>query len=209
MSPIFKRYADDEMSDSSIHMPQRILTTSTHQYPIDVLACRLEKYQADPSSVHDKYPWATRFVMGIPVPSWARPLVWNVGQKSRFIAAVWTGSDLGSYLTNEWFSSAGVGRTLAENSEILLDGQQRLHSLEEYFLDRLAVPDAQGQPRVWSEIGNGERKRFLSTIFAQSYVCSGDEEALRKTYDLCAMGVMPRTHDQRAVPMPPTEFSYS
>jgi hypothetical protein len=105
----------------------------------------------------------------------------------------------GSYLTNEWFGSAGVGGTLAENSEILLDGQQRLHSLEEYFLDRLAVPDVQGQPRVWSELANGERKRFLSTIFAQSYVSSDDELALRKTYDFCAIGVMPRTHDQRAV----------
>ncbi|MNG03846.1 hypothetical protein D3C84_869430 [compost metagenome] len=136
--------------------------------------------------------------MGIPVPSWARPLVWNVGQKSRFIAAVWTGSDLGSYLTNEWFSSAGVGRTLTENSEILLDGQQRLQSLEEYFLDRLAAPDVQGQPRVWSEIGNGERKRFLSTIFTHSHVSSGDEVALRKTYDLCAMGVMPRVLHQCA-----------
>lgn len=93
---------------------------------------------------------------------------------------MWSGADLRSYLTNEWFDSAGVGGTLAENSEILLDGQQRLHSLEEYFLDRLAVPDVQGQPRVWSELAHGERKRFLSTIFAQSYVSSDDELALRK-----------------------------
>ena len=116
-----------------------------------MLAGRLEKYQADPSDAQDQYPWAARFMVGIPVPSWTRPLVWNV---------LWTGSDLGSYLTNECFSSGGVGRTLAENSEILIDAQQRLHSLEEYFLDRLAVTDLQGQPRVWSEIGNGERRRF-------------------------------------------------
>lgn len=199
MSPIFQRYADDEASDITIQMPQRILATSTHQYPIDVLACRLEKYQADPSSVHDKYPWATRFVMGIPVPSWQRHLVWNVGQKARFITAVWSGADLGSYLTNEWSDTAVAGRGLAENSEILIDGQQRLHSIEEYFLDRLAVADVQGQPRVWSEVNNGERKRFLSTIFAHSSVCSGDEMQLRKTYDFCAMGVTPRAHDQRAV----------
>lgn len=194
----FQRYDDDEISDSTIHMPQRVLATSTHQYPIDVLAGRLERYQADPSSAHDRYPWAARFVMGIPVTSWQRELVWNVGQKARFITAAWSGADLGSYLTNEWFDSSGGDMALAENSEILIDGQQRLHSLEEYFMDRLPVPDAQGQSRVWSEIGNGERKRFLSTIFAHSSVCSGDEMALRKTYDLCALGVTPRTHDQRA-----------
>lgn len=106
-------------------------------------------------------------------------------------------ADLGSYSTNEWCESSGAGSALVENSEALLDGQQRLHSLEEYFLDRLAVPDAQGQPRVWSELGNVERKRFLSTIFAHSSVCSGDEMALRRTYDLCALGVTPRTYDQR------------
>lgn len=199
MSTIFQRYADDEVSDFTIQMPQRTLATSTHQCPIDVLACRLEKYQADPSSAHDKYPWAARFVMGIPVPSWQRHLVWNVGQKARFITAAWSGADLGSYLTNEWSDTAVAGRGLAENSEILIDGQQRLHSIEEYFLDRLAVADVQGQPRVWSEVNNGERKRFLSTIFAHSSVCSDDEVALRKTYDLCAIGLMPRIHDQRAV----------
>lgn len=197
MSSPFQRCGDDEISNSKIQMPQRFLATSTHQIPIDVLADRLVQYLEDPSSLQEKFPWAERFVMGIPVPSWARPLVWNVGQQSRFIAAVWSGSNLGSYLTNEWCRYAGSA--VAENSEVLLDGQQRLHSLEEYFLDRLAVPDIQGQPRVWSELGNVERKRFLSTIFAHSSVSSDDEMALRRTYDLCASGVTPRTYDQRAV----------
>jgi len=125
-------------------------------------------------------------------------MVWNVGQKVRFITAAWSGADLGSYLINEWCGSSGGGMALVENSEILLDGQQRLHSLEEYFLDRLAVPDALGLPRVWSEVGNVERRRFLSTIFTQSHVSSGDEVELRKTYDLCTMGVMTRVPDQRA-----------
>ncbi|MNF49014.1 hypothetical protein D3C84_302770 [compost metagenome] len=198
MSTLFQRYATDEISDSSIQMPQRVLETSTHQFPIDVLALRFEQYLADPSSVHDKYPWAARFVMGFPVSSWQRELVWNAGQKARFITAVWSGADLGSYLTNDWCSSASGRMAMAENSDILIDGQQRLHSLEQYFLDQLAIPDAQGLPRVWSEICNGERKRFLSTIFAHSSVGSDDETALRKTYDLYAQGLAPRAHDQRA-----------
>ncbi|MHC8324602.1 DUF262 domain-containing protein [Pseudomonas sp. LB1P83] len=199
MSSPFQRYGDEEITNPTIQMPQRVLATSTYQYPIDVLADRLVQYLGDPSSFHDRFPWAERFVMGIPVPTWTRPLVWNVGQKARFITAIWSGADLGSYLTNGWGDTAGMGRVMAENSEILLDGQQRLHSLEEYFLDRLAVPDIQGQPRVWSELGNVERKRFLSTIFACSSVSSDDEIVLRRTYDLCALGVTPRTYDQRAV----------
>lgn len=198
MTTVFRRYTDDEISDHSIQMTQRVLETSTHQFPIDVLALRFEQYLTDPSSVHEKYPWAARFVMGFPVSSWQRELVWNAGQKARFITAVWSGAGLGSYLINDWSGSAS-GTALVENSDILIDGQQRLHSLEQYFLDQLAIPDAQGMPRVWSEIGNGERKRFLSTIFAHSSVSSDDEMALRRTYDLCAMGAMTRTDDQRAV----------
>lgn len=198
MTTVFQRYTGDEISNHSIQMTQRVLETSTHQFPIDVLALRFEQYLSAPSSVHEKYPWAARFVMGFPVSSWQRQLVWNAGQKARFITAVWSGVSLGSYLTNDWCGSAAEHMAMAENSEILIDGQQRLYSLEQYFLDQLAVPDAHGMPRVWSEIGNSERKRFLSTIFAHSSVSSGDEMALRKTYDLYTQGLAPRAHDQRA-----------
>jgi hypothetical protein len=199
MTSIFQRYADDEPSELRIQMPQRVLATTVSHYPIDVLVGHWEKYLVDPSSARELFPWATRFVMGMPVPTWARGLEWNLGQKSRFISTVWSGADLGSYLTNDWYESESGGRALAENSEVLIDGQQRLHSLEEYLLDRLAIPDAQGQPRIWSELGNGERKRFPSTIFTHVRVSSGDEVALRGTYDLCALGVVPRSFDQRAV----------
>ena len=199
MTSFFKRYADGGTSDRHIHMPQRLLPTTVSHCPLEVLVGLWEKYLVDPSSAHEHCPWAARFVMGMPVPTWARGVEWNLGQKSRFISAVWSGADLGSYLTNDWYEPVIGSRALAENSEILIDGQQRLHSLEEYFLDRLAIPDAQGQPRIWSELGNGERKRFLSTIFTHVRVSSGDEVALRRTYDLCALGVVPRSFDQRAV----------
>ncbi|WP_095181560.1 hypothetical protein [Pseudomonas sp. Irchel 3F6] len=199
MTSIFQRYADDEPSELRIQMPQRVLATTVSHNPIDVLVGHWEMYLVDSSSAHDRFPWAGRFVMGMPVPTWARGLEWNLSQKARFITAVWSGTDLGSYLTNDWYGPESGSRALAENSEILIDGQQRLHSLEEYLLDRLAIPDAQGQPRIWSELGNGERKRFLSTIFTHVRVSSGDEVALRRTYDLCALGVVPRSFDQRAV----------
>jgi hypothetical protein len=199
MTSIFQRYADDEPSELRIQMPQRVLATTVSHYPIDVLVGHWEKYLVDSSSAHDRFPWAGRFVMGMPVPTWTRGLEWNLGQKSRFISSVWSGADLGSYLTNDWYEPVIGNRALAENSEILIDGQQRLHSLEEYLLDRLAIPDAKGQPRIWSELGNGERKRFLSTIFTHMRVSSGDEVALRGTYDLCAQGVVSRSFDQRTI----------
>lgn len=199
MTSFFKRYADGGTSDLHFRMPQRLLPTTVSHCPLEVLVGHWEKYLVDPSSAREHFPWAARFVMGMPVPTWTRGLEWNLGQKARFISAVWSGGDLGSYFTNDWYEPVIGNRALAENSEILIDGQQRLHSLEEYLLDRLAIPDAQGQPRIWSELGNGERKRFLSTIFTHVRLSSGDEMALRRTYDLYALGVVPRSFDQRAV----------
>lgn len=92
----FKRYADGGTSDRHIYMPQRLLPTTVSHYPIDVLVGHWEKYLVDPSSAHDRFPWAGRFVMGMPVPTWPRGLEWNVGQQARFISAVWAGLDLGA-----------------------------------------------------------------------------------------------------------------
>lgn len=39
---IFQRYNDGEISDTIIQMPQQMLTRSTHQFPIDVLASHLK-----------------------------------------------------------------------------------------------------------------------------------------------------------------------
>lgn len=63
---------------------------------------------------------------------------------------------------------------------------------------RPAKSSTQVLPRVWCEIGNGEHKRFLSTIFTLARLCSDAEMAIRKTYVLCALVVSPRVSDQRA-----------
>jgi len=112
---------------------------------------------------------------------------------------VWAGDDLGSYLTNNWSDSVAGGRGLADNSEILIDGQQCLHSLEEDVLDKVAVPHAQGQPRLWPEIGKSELERYLSRILTNARVPSDDEMALCRTYGHCDRGVTYRTHDQRTI----------
>lgn len=153
MTSFFQRYADVRTSDMHIQMPQRFLPTTVSHYPLDVLVGHWEKYLVDPSSARECFPWAVRFVMGMPVATWARGLEWNVGQQSRFISTVWSGGDLGSYLTNDWYEPESGARALAGNSEILIDGQQRLHSLEEYLLDRLAVPDAHPQTFPPGQLG--------------------------------------------------------
>ena len=69
MTSVFQRYADDKTSDMRIRMPQRVLPTTTSHYPIDILASHLEQYLVDPSSAHERFPLAARFVMVMPVPT--------------------------------------------------------------------------------------------------------------------------------------------
>jgi hypothetical protein len=159
---------------------------------------KLEKYLADPGGVKAKYPWATRFAMGHPLATWQRPAVWTEGQQVRFITSVWIGGDLGSYLVNGWYEFDAQGAYVT-NSEVLLDGQQRLIALEGYLLGRFGVPDASGQVRQWSELGYNERRRFLGMTFTQARVHSGDERTLRQIYDLRAFGGTSHSEDQRAV----------
>jgi len=79
MTSVFRQYGDYKIAHGTIQMPTRVLPTTINQYPIDVLARHLEKYLTDPSSALDRYLWAARFVMGNPVPSRQRSLVWNAG----------------------------------------------------------------------------------------------------------------------------------
>ncbi|MFJ4347658.1 DUF262 domain-containing protein [Pseudomonas sp. NPDC089401] len=194
---VFQRFNGADES-GSVRMPHKQLDATLHMFQVDMLAANLEAYSADPEQARAKYPWATRFAMGHPLAPWQRPAVWTDEQKVRFITSIWMGADLGSYLVNEWYAYADRTGAFAINSEVLLDGQQRLTALEGYLLGEFGVPDALGQVRFWSELGNAERRRFLNTPFAQARVHSDDETALRQAYDLRAFGGTPHTEDQRA-----------
>ena len=193
---VFQRLSGADDS-GSIRMPQKQLDATLYMFQVDMLAVNLEAYAADPARAHAKYPWAARFAMGHPLAPWQRPAVWTEEQQVRFITSIWMGSDLGSYLVNGWYEFADGG-AYELNSEVLLDGQQRLTALESYLLGKFGVPDADGCARYWAEVGDKERKRFLAMPFAQARVHSGDEAALRKVYDLRAFGGTPHTEDLRA-----------
>lgn len=153
--------------------------------------------EASDAQHQQQYPWAERFVMGMPLPSWQRPLVWTSEQQIRFITSIWEGVDIGSYLVNDIVEFDAPDR-YRKFSDIVLDGQQRLHAIQCYLQDLIAVPDALGQPRLWSELGRIERRRFGQFQFARATVCSWDESFLRKVYDLRAFGGTPHAPDQRA-----------
>lgn len=195
----FRRYDGASEVDNGIRMPVDILDARVSNLCISELLGRFERFTDPKSGERDMYPWADRFVMGFPLPSWQRPLVWTIDQKVRFIQSIWSGVDIGSYMINDQWEliSTENGDFYREFSEVLLDGQQRLSAMEEYLLNRFPVPDADGVARYWSDLPKIERRRFGSFHFARGTIKSWDEGRLRLAYDLRAFGGTPHTEDQR------------
>lgn len=197
-TPAFKRSAG-ALPDVPRRMPSSDIKATTSPRTIGELLGRLENYTRDEAEQHRLYPWATRFVLGYPLPSWQRQLCWSLDQKTRFINSLWLDVDVGSYLVNEYFEFTDDG-ALREFSEILLDGQQRLTALQEYVLNVFPVTDANGVTCFWKELGISERRLFGNKAFNMTKVNSSDEAVLREIYDLRSFGGVRHTEDERASP---------
>lgn len=193
----YSRYVGcDENDTNARRMPSAVLDTRSSPRTVGELIGRLEEYSQNQEKWHTEYPWASRFVMGYPLPSWQRPLVWTQEQKVRFITSLWEEVDVGSYLLNDQFEfENGVYR---EFSEVLLDGQQRLSALQSYVLSEFPVPDAEGKPCYWNELSRVERRFFSNKTFARAGVRSWDEKQLRRAYDLRSFGGTPHKESERA-----------
>ncbi len=148
----------------------------------------------------DLYPWASRFVMGLPLPSWQRPLCWSEKQEERFIESIWRGYDIGSYLINGAMEFT-EDDTSREFSDVLLDGQQRLTAIEHYISNAFQVKDGAGVPRYWGELPRNEQIRFRSTKFQRATIDSWDEQELREAYDRRSFGGVPHEESERASTM--------
>lgn len=197
----FYRYEGCEGADETVRMSRDTLDAKVLRLSLGELVAQFERFLNNQDSGPAMYPWATRFVMGYPLPSWQRPLCWTDEQKSKFIESIWAGVDIGSYLVNDaWeFQNDSNGASVyREFSEVLLDGQQRLTAIEDYLLGKIAVPDETGTARFWIDLPKIERRRFCQMTFAKACIQSWDEQLLRRVYDLRAFGGTAHTEDQRA-----------
>jgi hypothetical protein len=134
----------------------------------------------------------SRFVMGYPVPSWQRPLVWSDEQCERFIQSVYAGVYLGLFIYNDSMHSA------PHIDGLLIDGQQRLSAIERYLAGELAVEGPDGLKHRWSELTAEEQAHFYRVPFGFQVVQVRDEAELRRLYNLMNFGGVGHTEEQRA-----------
>jgi hypothetical protein len=181
-------------------MPDFRLSVSIGPRTLNELYAGALAFQQNQASVVEMYPWADRFVCGMPLAPWQRPVVWNNDMQSRFIDALWARVDTGSYLVNEWINFTGRGKETSYLSDVVIDGQQRLTSIERYFRDEIPATASDGRKLLWSETTEVDRRFFKDRIFPRARILTNDEGLLREAYDMRAFGGVRHTEDQRAIP---------
>lgn len=141
-----------------------------------------------------------KMVMGYIVPPFQRELVWTEEQKIRLVDSARRCVPLGTFTINLTFAIAECNRV--ENGVEfyamdywLLDGQQRLNALEEFFDDKIRVHGC-----LWSDIGLEEQRHFLHTAnFGRYETQFKTELECREYYDLMNFGGTPHLENQRAM----------
>jgi hypothetical protein len=191
-------------------MPENELDTQSTPRAIHELVLRLREFQENPQEIQRQYPWADRFVCGIPLASWQRQLKWSDAMQIDFIDSIWHGLDLGgSYMVNGWYNMRETpnGFVMDPLSDIVIDGQQRLMSIQRYYLNEIPVKAKNGDPLYYADLPRYEQLRFLNSTFTRSVVHSHDEAVLRAAYDKRNFSGVPHTEDERALPNFETDMS--
>ena len=126
-------------------------------------------------------------VMWYFLPPWQRGLVWTQSQKVKLIESLWLGLNIGTYTVNR----VEFGTRL---DNLLIDGQQRMWSLQCYLSDKFPVFGY-----LWSEITPADRRGFEISRHFHCYITnSNDEDYLRSYYNTMNFGGSAHKEDERA-----------
>jgi hypothetical protein len=178
-------------------MPKAKFSPFISPRSIDSLTHEFAKF--DPDAARKEYPWADRFVLGLPLAPWQREFKWSEDQCVRFINSIWSGVHLGNYIVTEAHYKPGAELEYVPLTNMVIDGQQRLTAIEMYIQDKFATPDADGNWVLWSEVGERDKRRFHNTHFSRGEVRETDELKLRSFYDLLNYGGTPHEEHERAL----------
>ena len=128
----------------------------------------------------------SRMVMGYNLPEWQRPFVWTEAQSIRLIESIWLGLSIGTYTFNRSGDDPNY-------DNLLIDGQQRLKSIESYLLNKFPVFG-----HKWGDLCRAEQIRFERCHFHSFITSSRDDEYLRGYYDMMNFGGTAHDESQRA-----------
>jgi hypothetical protein len=137
------------------------------------------------------YP-GERALLGLVLPPFQRPAVWDVSRQRQFIESLFLGLNSTAIVVtdNEWHDD---GRRLPKTSWII-DGQQRLTALAAFLAGELAIFDNVR----FADLDAADRRRLDHAPLARIKVSYRTSEADLKTlYERLAFGGLAHSEDDR------------
>lgn len=168
-------------------MPERLVLGN---YMQATLAHTLTNKKMSEEAPDFHNPQGLPTLMGFVIPTWQRPLVWTKDQKVKFIESAWYGINLGTYTYQQYHYT---GKAPSKFNGYLIDGQQRMSALDDYFGDRLEVFGAK-----WSEVDEVDQRGFQMSRTFSCYISSFQtEEEMIEMYERLSFGGTPHTEADR------------
>lgn len=125
-------------------------------------------------------------VMGYILPVWQRGIVWDEARSIKFIESLWRGIPVGTFTYNQLYDSP--------YDNMLIDGQQRMYSLQRYFEDRFPVFGC-----FYSETDIIDKRSFEMGTHFHCYVTkTNSEQYLRDYYNLMNFSGVAHKESERA-----------
>lgn len=175
------------MTDEKMRMPDSFNMGQGFNTVLHALIVHRRSVEEDPEYYN---PLGRSTLMGYVIPEWQRPLVWTQEQKIKFLESVWLGMPIGTYTVNV---DRHVGGVKDELRNIIVDGQQRLSALEDYFSNKFPVFGL-----YYEDLNEREMRRLNFIVFPSYETYSNDEAYIREYYNRMNFGGTPHTEDQRA-----------
>nr|WP_250807122.1 DUF262 domain-containing protein [Neorhizobium tomejilense] len=169
---------------------------SIRNFNLDHLLLKKKTFEADPARF-TQYSTDENWLMGHAIPPFQRPIVWDEDRMIAFIETLVQKGDPGTYTyhVNDHMEKTASGREIYPRDTWLLDGQQRITSLDRFFEDEFPVYGL-----FWSQVDETRQRGFLfSTTFAAYEVRNKSELELRELYDLKNFSGVPHQEHERAV----------
>lgn len=157
-----------------VKLPDVLLAGQERAFTLDAIL-----HQANDTELAQEMPQGYRKLMGFNLPPWQREIVWTTAQQQRFIESIFLGLGTGHYVATSVEFCEGSA-TMLNTSLLLLDGQQRLTSIQDFVKNVFPIFD---------DIHYGDltkiqqRTRFRHTAFPCIEVSAlAPESALKEMY---------------------------
>lgn len=121
------------------------------------------------------------------IPTFQRELCWTISQEIAFIESIWLDYPIGNYMVNS------IDDIDSDLHNLLIDGQQRLNTLQRYFNNEFSVFGF-----YWNELNRLEISRFLNRKFVCLQINETDLPKLKDAYNRLNFSGTPHNENKKA-----------